>query len=145
MNRARRATAFGSVIVPRLEASPPPRTLSHNLVEQVTEVRLANEAAFRRDLAQGIIRQYQETLSTLDTPAYEVLVRRAAKVVLEDALDPVRTASGDPGEIGDSDAGMQVGGNMPLDAAQLPRHHVGALRHDQRVPGGRCLGRSFGS
>jgi len=46
-------------------------------------------------------------LSTLDAPAYEVLVRRAAKVVLEDALYPVRTTSYDPGEIGDSDAGLQ--------------------------------------
>jgi hypothetical protein len=69
-------------------------------------------------------------LSTLDAPAYEVLVRRAAKVVLEDALYPVRTTSCDPGEIGDSDAGLQVGGNMPLDATHQPRCDAGALRHD---------------
>jgi hypothetical protein len=80
-------------------------------------------------------------LSALDAPAYEVLMRRAAKIVLEDALDPVRTASYDRGEIGDADGGLQVGGNMPLDAAYLPRCEVGALRHDpsllddRRLPG----------
>ena len=82
---------------------------------------MAYKAAFRGDLGKGVIGHQQKALSTLDAPAYEVLVRRAAKVVLEDALYPVRTTSYDPGEIGDFDTGLQVGGNMPLDAAHLPR------------------------
>jgi hypothetical protein len=122
----------GSENLPYLSASPSPWALSHDPVEQVAEVRLANKAAFRGDLGDGIIGHQQKALSTLDAPAYEVLVRRAAKVVLEDAPYAVRTTSYDPGEIGDSDAGLQVGGNMPLEATHLPRCDVGALRHDPR-------------
>jgi hypothetical protein len=129
--------------VPYVSASPSPRTLSHDPVEQVAEVRLAYKAAFRRDLGEGIIGHQQKALSTLDASAYEVLVRRAAKVVLEDALDPVRTASYDPGEIGDSDADLQVGGNMSLDATQLPRCDVGARRHDARLLDDRRLAGMF--
>jgi hypothetical protein len=95
------AREIGSEILPYLSASPSPRTLSHDPVEQVAEVRLAYKAAFRGDLGEGIIGHQQKALSTLDAPAYKVLVRRAAKVVLEDALYPVRTTSDDPGEIGD--------------------------------------------
>ena len=106
-------------------------------------MRLAYKAAFRGDPGEGIVGHQQKALSTLDAPAYEVLVRRAAKVVFEDALYPVRTTSYDPGEIGDSDAGLQVGGNMPLDATHLPRCDIGALRHDPRLLDDRRLAGMF--
>jgi len=112
-------------------------------VEQVSEVRLAYKAAFRGDLGEGIIGDQQKALSTLDAPAYEVLVRRTAKVVFEDALHPVWTTSDDPGEIGDSDAGMQIGCNMPLDATHLPRCDAGALRHYPHLLDDRCLAGMF--
>ncbi len=89
---------------------------------------MAHEAALRCDLAHGIIGYQQETLSALHTPANNVLVRGAPEVVVDDAFYPVQTESHYRGEVGHSYAGMHVGRDMSLDAAQLPRRRVAALR-----------------
>ena len=60
---------------------------------------MAHEAALRCDLAHGIIGYQQETLSALHTPAHDVLVGCATKVVFDDALYPVRAESHDPDEV----------------------------------------------
>jgi hypothetical protein len=67
-------------------AAPRARTLAHNFVEQMAEVGLPHKATFRRDLRERVARYRQELLSTPDSHSNDVLVRRATKILFEDAL-----------------------------------------------------------
>jgi hypothetical protein len=92
-------------------------------VEQIAEVGWVHKTAFRRDLAERVVGHQQEALSTLDAPSHHILMWRTAKTLFEYPIEPIGGELQHPNEIHHSDGAVQIGSNVPLDAARLPRCH----------------------
>src|SRR5271166_3732954 len=85
--RARRLLLNSTVPLACADASPGTWSLPDFFSEQVAHVRWVRKAAFHRNLAQRIVRNQQQALCTFDTAANDILVRRAAKALLEGAFE----------------------------------------------------------
>ena len=90
----------------RVRVTPPARRHADNFSEKIAEMRLVHKPAFHRNLCQRILGHQHEALSTLDTLAYDVLVRRTTECLLEDAAEPIWAIFHHPDEIHHSDGGM---------------------------------------
>jgi hypothetical protein len=108
--------------------TPSSRRLARRVTKKIDEVRIVSKAAFRRDPTKRVVGHQQKPLSTGDSRAHYIPMRRAAKALLEQAEESIRGHLHRPNEFHYPDCGMQMRGNVRLEGACLPRRHGLAAR-----------------